>query len=103
MATFLLLAALSLLGVVVSAVLFSAAVNYEDRHPESRRQDAPALPPPQFFADDVAAAIGPRVPIEALLLQLERHVRLEQAAAAAFLDAPTAQSLHSPTMSPLVH
>jgi hypothetical protein len=38
-----------------------------------------------------------------LLLQIDRHVRLEQAAAESFLDAPTTASLHSRTTSPLVH
>jgi hypothetical protein len=46
---------------------------------------------------------APRVPIEALLLQIERHIRLEQAAAESFLDYPTVESLHTRTMSPLVH
>ncbi len=44
-----------------------------------------------------------RVPIEALLLQIERHVQLEQAAAESFHFAPTVEALHSRTMSPLVH
>jgi hypothetical protein len=43
------------------------------------------------------------VPIDVLLLQLERHVRLEQAAAESFLMAPTVENLHSRTSSPLVH
>jgi hypothetical protein len=43
------------------------------------------------------------VPVELLLLQLERHVRLEQAAAESFLMAPTLQSLHSRSSSPLAH
>jgi hypothetical protein len=63
---------------------------------------------PRFFADDslVATAVGRRlavVPPEALLLHIERHIRLEQAAAENFLASPTLQSLHSPTMSPLLN
>jgi hypothetical protein len=38
-----------------------------------------------------------------LLSQIERHVRLEQAAAEAYLDLPTRDSLHSRTESPLLH
>jgi hypothetical protein len=43
------------------------------------------------------------VPIEVLLLQLERHVRLEQAAAESFHWCPTPEALHMNTSSPLVH
>ena len=43
------------------------------------------------------------VPIEALLLQIENHVRLEQAAAECFLESPNPTLLHSRTMSPLVN
>ena len=56
------------------------------------RPDAVVLP----------AAIGSRIPIEALLLQIDNHVRLEQAAAESFLEYPTAALLHSRTISPLV-
>jgi len=41
--------------------------------------------------------------IEVLLAQIERHVRLEQAAAESFLYDPTVESLHGRTASPLVH
>jgi hypothetical protein len=48
-------------------------------------------------------AAANRVPIEALLLQIENHVRLEQAAAACFLESPSATVLHGRTISPLVN
>jgi hypothetical protein len=87
---FLMVAAMSLLGVAVSAALFA--------------DERLATMPSSFFVDDRA----PRsqtisVPIEVLLLQIERHVRLEQAAAESFLDAPTVEALHTRTASPLVH
>ena len=44
-----------------------------------------------------------RMPIEALLLQIENHVRLEHAAAECFLESPNASLLHSRTMSSLVN
>lgn len=95
---------LSLLGVSVCAAAFSAAAREE---PGRRQADAAQkipLPAAQFFLDEAARpAAAPRVPIEVLLLQLERHVRLEQAAAESFLDVPTRESLHSRTSSPLVH
>jgi hypothetical protein len=59
--------------------------------------------PARFFARPVAADPGAAgVPTELLLLQLEQHIRLEQAAAESFHLAPTAESLHSRTSSPLV-
>ncbi|MBI2221568.1 MAG: hypothetical protein HYU53_10210 [Acidobacteria bacterium] len=101
MEMFLMALALSLLGVTVSAVLFAAATRQEPREGEPA-VDRPVLVPPRFFGDQQEAGVG-RVPAEALLLEIERHVRLEQAAAESFLRAPTAESLHSPTVSRLVH
>ena len=111
MEMFLMVAAMSLLGVAVSAALFAAA---------TRGNQAPVQPPaetlqraPQrFFASapgtpaDATPASRPQpepIPIEALLLQIEQHVRLEQAAAESFLDQPTGQSLRSRTASPLLN
>jgi hypothetical protein len=60
--------------------------------------------PPRFFAADAAsAAAASRVPVEVLLSHIERHVRLEQAAAETFVARPTTESLHSRTASPLVN
>jgi hypothetical protein len=66
----------------------------------SRRVSAAAL-----FLSPVLIPPGPRqqVPLEALLLQIEKHVRLEQAAAESFLESPTPSLLHSRTDSPLVN
>ena len=98
--------ALSLLGVGVSAALFAAATRGVDEAPQARPSRAPVLPAPQFFAaaaTDAAPIPQPRVPIEVLLLQLERHVQLEQAAAESFMIRPTREALYSRTASPLVH
>ena len=94
-------AALSLLGVAVSTVLFAAATRGTQPTPEPKPVVRVAPAATQFFADTPASL--DRIPIEALLLQIERHVRLEQAAAESFHFAPTVESLHSRTMSPLVH
>jgi len=59
-------------------------------------QDAAPQPAP-------AARVVPTVPIEVFLAQIERHIRLEQAAAESFLSAPSSESLHGRTVSPLVH
>ena len=45
----------------------------------------------------------PNVPLEVLLLQIERHVRLEQAAAESFIHLPSPEALNLRTQSPLVH
>ncbi len=102
MEMFLMALALALLGVTVSGVLFAVATRGVDEHETVMlRAPKPALAPPRFFADQID--LTPSLPLDVLLLQLEQHVRLEQAAAEAFLKAPTAQSLHTRTMSPLVH
>lgn len=96
---------LSLLGMAVCVALFATATQDERRH-ESRAAEKIAVPLPasQFFVDDRhPAATAPRVPLEALLLQLESHIRLEQAAAESFLHLPTSETLYSPTQSPLAN
>ncbi len=64
------------------------------------------VPLTRFFTDSVAkptAMPSRQVPIEVLLLQIENHVRLEQAAAESFLAFPTHDHLHSKTPSPFVN
>ena len=58
-----------------------------------------------FFAGAPARPVADlnRVLIEALLLQIENHVRLEQAAAECSLESPNATLLHSRTISTLVN
>ena len=107
MEMFLSVLALSLVGVLVSAVLFAAAMP-RPQEPDATRaaETARVIQAGRFFVDDrrreVPPAISP-VPIEVLLLQLERHVRLEQAAAESFHWSPTPEALHMHTVSPLVH
>ena len=62
--------------------------------------------PARFFSDrvPVSPVVPPlQVPIEVLLLQIENHVRLEQAAAESFLAFPSQALLHSKTTSPFVN
>ena len=114
MEMFLMLVAMSFLGTAVSAALFGAATHGQKREPWSRAAKRPAAPPQRFFvADERAKAdtslpviptpLPESVPLELLLLQIERHVRLEQAAAESFHRMPNGQSLHSRTASPLVN
>jgi hypothetical protein len=110
MEMFLMAAIMSLLAVAVCAVLFAAATRDEREAP---RPAVPAAREPQrFFASAPAApraetakeATEPDpVPVEALLLRIEQHIRLEQAAAESFLHRPTDESLHSRTTSRLVN
>lgn len=106
MEMFLSVLALSLVGVIVSAVLFAAAAPREQEPAVAVPDAARVIQGARFFAEDrrreIPPAISP-VPIEVLLLQLERHVRLEQAAAESFHWSPTAEALHMHTVSPLVH
>ena len=93
---------LSLVAVAVAALLFAAATH--NAVPPTPTVDERLLQlPSHFFADDRAPGARPVVPIEVLLLQIERHVRLEQAAAESFCEAPTAEALQTMTTSPLVH
>ncbi len=115
MEMFLMLLAMSLLGTAVTAALFAAATREEERQPAPRAEKR-LVEQPRFFVsgEEVAAppdtdvpgigvpAPGP-VPLETLLLQIERHIRLEQAAAESFHHTPTGKSLHSRTASPLVN
>jgi hypothetical protein len=96
-------------GMAIAAAAFGAATRPEKRiAPAEMKAEAvkPAVAPARFFIDEVSVP-GPTgrvsIPIEALLLQLERHVRLEQAAAESFLAQPTPSLLHSKTVSPFLN
>jgi hypothetical protein len=98
------LAGLSFVGLIVLTVLLSAALRSSD----SAQSALPVSLPQERsrFFDDASLEKGhtvPPVPVEVLLLQIERHVRLEQAAAESFHQCPTVRSLHIHTTSPLVH
>lgn len=98
---------IAVFGAGVAAAAFGAATRSES-------SDSPAQPrlpliraiPTRFFSD--AATLPPavpsgQVPIEVLLLQIENHVRMEQAAAELFLASPTQAQLYSKTNSPFVN
>lgn len=91
---------IGLFGLAVSAAAFGAATRQVGSAPAEPRE-AQALPPSKFFIDaEAPRASQPSAPVEVLLLQLEQHIRLEQAAAEGFLSAPTSESLHGRTTSP---
>jgi hypothetical protein len=89
--------------VVVLGLAFRAFERADDRRVAADRPGpvTRATVPGRFFADSTALPAADREPLDAVLLQLERHVRLEQAAAESFLHNPTTESLHHPTASPL--
>ena len=103
-------ACLSMLGLAVACLAFGAATRGVDGtasaapapHKEAVKA---AVSPARFFVDRPAAPVAARnrVPVEALLLQLESHVRLEQAAAQSFLESPNSSLLHSRTISPFLN
>jgi hypothetical protein len=97
-------ACLSLFGLALSALAFGAATRDERTGEGAALEPKLELAPPRFFVADAPRPLSPSgVPIELLLLQIERHVRLEQAAAESFIGMPTVASLHQRTPSPLVH
>lgn len=100
-------ACLALLGLTVTSIAFGAATRGADAPPAAPQppKELPARAPAQFFVDSpvVLPALPQAVPLEALLLQIESHVRLEQAAAESFHESPTLALLHSKTASPLVN
>ncbi len=90
----------------VTCLVAAGPAPYEKERIAALERQKLAVPPPQFFADEMPAPappVRPEVPIEVLLSQIQRHVRLEQAAAESFIELPAPGSLHSRTSSPLVN
>jgi len=115
MVMFLMVLCMSVFGLAVCSLAFGAATRGLPTSEEAPLAVAVAVDerlaavPERFFVRDVApqptaaARLVPAVPIEVFLAQIERHIRLEQAAAESFLSAPSLESLHGRTVSPLVH
>ncbi len=104
MTTFLVVIALSVVGVLVSSALLFMAVTRNPPAPKAGSDERRSTPPSQFFADEHApASPASAVPVRLLVLQIERHVQLEQSAAESYCGSPTAEALHAVTTSPLVH
>jgi hypothetical protein len=103
MIMFLMGLALAMFGLAVTAAAFGAATQTEPK-PETAIQPHLELAPERFFADSHRSFHRqPNVPLEVLLLQIEQHVRLEQAAAESFISLPSPEVLNCRTESPLVH
>jgi hypothetical protein len=103
-------ASLSIFGLAVACLAFGAATRGLEETkaapPVELKVEKPAAAA-RFFAEPAMPVLPlvarPRVPIEALLLQIEDHVRLEHAAAESYLASPNAALLHSRTVSRLVN
>ena len=92
-------------GVAFVALAFGAAMRSESWNSPAQPEVplVKAAAPARFFSDRVpiSPAVPPlQMPLEVLLLQIENHVRMEQAAAESFLAFPTQAQLHSKTNSP---
>lgn len=107
-------ACVSMFGLAVACLAFGAATRGQEEQKVAPAVDlavdlgvAKPAAATRFFVERAAPALPlaarSRVPIEALLLQIEDHVRLEQAAAECFLESPNAALLHSRTVSTLVN
>ena len=97
MEMFLMAVALSVAAVLVSGVLFVIATREE--------AVAPILSTAVVDDEERFFLWRPSTPQtddgDALVLQIERHVRLERAVAEAFLQLPTVEALRARTLSPL--
>jgi hypothetical protein len=101
MEMFLMVLTLSVVGVLVSGILFKAAT----RETTGAAAFSPLATPGEerfFMLRPAVPSKGSRASADALVLEIERHVRLERAAAEAFLQLPTAEALHMRTLAPLV-
>jgi len=113
MVMFLMVLCMSVFGLAVCSLAFGAATRglpvREETPVMAAVDERLAAVPDRFFVHDAApkpaspARLVPKVPVEVFLAQIERHIRLEQAAAESFLSAPSLESLHGRTVSPLVH
>lgn len=98
---------LTIVFISLAAVAFMVLVLF-GISPENQKGSAAeartASPASRFFASESAGpAPSQDVPVEVLLSQIQRHVRLEKAAAESFVQGPNAESLRSRTASPLAN
>lgn len=111
MLMFLMILLASVPVLLLACVLFAGSAAREKRDAQDRStlpqapasEPRPAAAPPRFFAESTPRYAPSRIPVEVLLSRIERHVRLEQAAAESFVEAPTTESLHSGTASPFMN
>jgi hypothetical protein len=89
-------------GVIGAVSLFSLAMRDGGDQPGRVNVIATGKPAGSFFLEEPQdPGLHANMSIEALMLQFERHFRMEEQAAAAFLEGPTPEALHAPSLSPL--
>jgi len=104
MMMFLSLLCLSLLAVAVLSMIVYGATPRDAARADIRPAATVSLGPSRFFAGDlVSPPDRPQLSVDAVVAQLERHVRLEQAAAESFLEIPAPDTLHAPSASRFVN
>lgn len=104
MMMFLSLLCISLLAVAMLSAILHGISPRDEARPETRPETRQALGAPHFFGGDLAAPTErPQIPVDAVIAQLERHFRLERAAAESFLEVPAPETLHAPTASRFVN
>lgn len=104
MPMFLTMMALCFPLLVLCALVMLRQQSREQSPPVATPERRMALPEPRFFVQSLGAnRVAGRLPRELLLRQIERHVRLEVAAAESFLELPSTDSLHAESGSPLMN
>lgn len=107
MEMFLMILCICFFTLAIMAAALGASTRPEQPAPPAKvKQEVEVVvPATNFFTDYNVVPAMPRsqVPIEALLAQIENHIRLEQAAAESFLSAPSPAMLHNKTISRFVN
>jgi len=96
--------AICVLGVMVTVLIFGLAMRPESEEEEAAPSERVTAAEEQFFLSDVRALPNDSSgATNAVLLDLESHLRTEQEAAANFLQGPNPDSLHARSDSPFWH
>ena len=106
MTMFLVLCGISVVLTAMTAILLSLLFRVGEVLEQETPRTAAGPDAPKFFARGLPASVPigrTGVPLELLRVQIEQHVRMEQAAAQTFHQYPTVEALHRQTASPLMH
>ena len=90
-----------LLGVMAAVFLFSFAMREKEEERTSGVSAHPSSGSGAFFLRETPTQDGQAyLHLDTLLMELERHFRMEEQAATLFLEGPSPDSLHAPSPSP---
>jgi len=93
----------SLIVLAINCLIFSTLAPQGAKPVEIRLEEGAALPSHFYVRPESDLGVRAPIPVELLRSQIERHVRLEQAAAETFLKVPVAETLHSRITSALMN